>query len=58
MGGRAHSCALRTRKPVPGTVEIESQYEIDTSAAVPGTPVKVSILSVLAPLSSNYLTGR
>ncbi len=29
--------APRTRGPVPGTVEIESEHEVATSAAVPGT---------------------
>ena len=40
MGGRAVSDALRSRGPVPGTVEIESEHEISTSAAVPGTAMR------------------
>jgi len=28
---------MRTPGPVPGAVEIESQHEVDTSAAVGGT---------------------
>ena len=35
--GRATSIALRMRGPVPGTVKIGPEHEVDTSAAVPGT---------------------
>jgi len=32
--------------PVPGTVEIESQYEVGTSAAVPGTDMENQELKI------------
>jgi len=37
-----------TQGPVPGTVEIESQYEVDTSAAVPGTDMQVILSNIVA----------
>ena len=35
--------ASNARGPVPDTVEIESEHEIDTSAAVPGTDVEIGM---------------
>ena len=42
--GRAEIKGIfHTPGPVPGTVEIESQYEVDTSAAVPGTAMEIGM---------------
>ena len=40
MGALKSRGSSHTPGPVPGTVEIESQYEIATSAAVPGTAMR------------------
>ena len=39
MIGRDNSSGRNTRGPVPGTVEIESQHEVEAFAAVPGTDI-------------------
>ncbi len=43
MGALKSRGSSHTSGPVPGTVEIASEHEIDTSAAVPGTDMEIGI---------------
>ena len=52
------SHAPRTRGPVPGTVEIASEHEIDTSAAVPGTDMEIGIRGLQPAGGSGCGRGR
>ena len=64
MAGVPFWSASNTRGPVPGTVEIEWEQEIDTSAAVPGTDmlrntvVAVVFLVFVAPTSEAVLAQQ
>ena len=40
------SSGFRTRGPVPGTVEIAPEHEIDTPAAVSGTDMEIGMKGV------------
>jgi len=58
LAGAPSESASKTRGPVPCTVEIESQYEVGASAAVPGTAMGIEMRRVAISGSAIEASAR